>query len=240
MSPKQVYCWIFYYNNRYTNITYTWEINTLWSSKLFQVGKKKTEKQIRGMQWEVGVGQESSPHGHLLRRTGERLKASRKSGTHKTVALEQSSCKIIHSKNKFQEIHVHEIQYFIDATKELTEISVCERKQRESIRGNQSEVHTWERSICDGKSSVSLEPAGWTRDRNRESVLEMLCNSLGCSHLNPLEEVNFFGQRSKLKSPFVEVGSKERAIAAHAHCVRLKTQTWKMVSPYLLVRLVLH
>lgn len=83
----------------------------------------------------IGVGQEFSLLGHLLKRRKKRLNEYRTSGSHKTVALLQSSCKVFHSKKKFQEMHVREIPYFKEAPKELTETSVCGKKEEGASEG---------------------------------------------------------------------------------------------------------
>lgn len=105
-------------------------------------------------------------------------------------------------------------------------------------------VSTHLRSICDGKSSTSLESAGCARAENRvllwESVLETLCNTPALSCLNPLEDVKLLWTTSKMKSPLVKLGTIVNSSIANAHCIHLKTYMWKMVWHYLLMRLILY
>ena len=139
-----------------------------------------------------------------LKRREERLKASRGNGSHKAVALLQSSCKIFHSKKKFQEIHVHRIQHFIDAPKERRDKCLQKMEEREHLRESvkcalEREASVEERAACPWSQQVEQ---GMGAERRCKKKCPVDCgqhSSLG----NPLEEANLLWTKVQNESAFL-------------------------------------
>lgn len=112
----------------------------------------------------------------------------------------------------------------------------------ESIWGNQSKYtlkkHLWWKEQHAPETGRLCK--SWEQSVLWKSVPETLWNTLALSHLNPLKEVKLLWTRSKIKSPFIKVGSKVNDSMGNVHCIHLKTHVWKMVWHYLLMRLILY
>lgn len=133
-------------------------------------------------------------------------------------------------------MYVHEIQYLMDAIKELTQMRVCERKRWKSIWGNQSKYtlkkHLWWEELVPGTSKMCK---GW-----QQSCVMRKCPGDALGHLNPLEEVKVLWTRFNMQLFVVKIRFKVNSFIANVHCIHLKTCMWKMIWHYILMRLILY